>query len=99
MDNKYGIEETLDMIAYFQSLADEMLEKKKDDGKISLGELITSLMTSAPDAFPAIIGVDKIDDELMELSEEERKTVLKSLLTVVRTYGKVFSKVQLKATE
>jgi hypothetical protein len=95
MDDKkeYGIEETMDMVAYFQSIADEMLEKKKDDGKGSLGEIITSLMTSAPDSLSAFIGANEIDDEMSNLSEEERNMVLKSALKVVRTFGKVFSKV------
>ena len=91
--NEYGIEQTMDVIAYIQGLADEMMEAKKEDGKISVGEIVSTLMTTSPSALSAFIGSSDIDKEIADFSEEERKQVLTAAVKVIQTFGKLFSKV------
>lgn len=92
--NKYGIEQTMDVVLYIQTIADEMLEAKAEDGKIAISEIVSTLMTTSPAALSAFIGSSDIDKEVADFSEDERKQVLTACVKVIQTFGKIFSKVK-----
>lgn len=98
-ENKYGIADTMDMIAFLQSMADKMLLAKNDDGEIKTSEIIAALMTSSPQALSAFVGYDNIDNELADLDHDEQQKVLAASVKVVQTFGKLFIKDHMKLAE
>lgn len=96
---EYGIEETMDVLAWIQGMADRMLLAKLDDGEIDTKEIVAALMAEAPGALSAFVGASDIDNELGNLSEDERKKVLEASMRIVQTFGSLFSKEPQKTAE
>ncbi len=81
--NKYGIEETLDLVEFAGKLVDALAESKSDDGKIDGAEIATTLVKSAPAAVSAIVGAGDISKELKELSDEERQKLVDAIMPIL----------------
>lgn len=90
MSKKIGIEETMDVIIFLQKMAEEIVAAKKNDGKITMTEMITASMKNSPAAFSAFVGSSEIDKELADLDEEERKKLLEASMKIVQTLSKLF---------
>ena len=90
MTDKYGIEDTMDVITYVQGLADEIY-MAMSDGDLDVSEVLSAIMSTAPTALNAFVGASNIDEELKDLSEDERKKVLTASLRVIQTFGRIFS--------
>lgn len=82
-ENKFGIKESLDVVAFADVLVKKLHEKKADDGKIDGTEIGTALATSAPEAIKAIWGAGSVSKELGELSEEEKNQLLDKAMPVL----------------
>lgn len=89
-ENKLGIDETMDVIAFAQSVVADMVAAKADDGELSTGEMIQAAMKNAPSGLRAFAGSSDIDNELSDLTEEERERVVKEAMKVVQTFSQLF---------
>jgi hypothetical protein len=68
-----GIKETKELYQFLSNSIDDLVKHKSDDGKISAAEWIQTVAVNAPAAVKAFVGIDKIDDEFKDASEEELK--------------------------
>lgn len=82
-ENKYGIEESKEIIAYVDAIADKLVEAKAGDGKIDGGEIAATLAATAPEGVKAVWGSWEAPKELGDLTEEERKELLDSTFPVI----------------
>lgn len=72
-----GITETREVIGLVRNIA-EYIKDAKSDGKLDLFDAMKAL-TLAPGVMMAIQGSDKIDDELADLTGEEKDLLLLEL--------------------
>lgn len=84
MTDKIGIQETKDCFAFVGKVLDELAVHKADDGKIDISEWIQTAVVSAPSAAKAIVGIEKVGDELKDLSTEELKEVAELAIETVQ---------------
>lgn len=88
MSDKHGIEETLDVVEYAGKVVDSLAQHKADDGKIDTTEIVSTIATTTPAGISALVGSGDIDDELKDLSEEEKTELLsKSMPVLLKLVG------------
>jgi hypothetical protein len=73
-----GIEETKDVIEFVAKLGNGIAESVAD-GKWSFTD-VTNFIPSATKVFSAIEGIDKVDDELLDLDEEEKAELIEFVI-------------------
>ena len=93
MSDKHGIEETMDLVAFAEKVVESLIAHKADDGKIDGGEIASTLVTSTPAAIAAMVGAGKIDDELKDLSDEEKDKLIAAAMPVLLKMVGMFVKV------
>lgn len=71
MAEKIGIKETKEVFAFAKGIVGDLAKNMADDGKISTAEWLSIAMGNAPAAVSAMMGMDRIDDELKDLDEAE----------------------------
>lgn len=76
-----GITETQEVIALVKSIAG-LIKDAKADGKMDIFDAMKAF-TLTPDLVSAIQGSDKIDDEMADLTGEEKDFLLAELKTAV----------------
>lgn len=74
-EQKHGIKETKEILDFAITMVSE-LAKHNHDGKIDMGEWLMMSMKLAPMGVKAFMGVDQLQSELKELSEEEMKELV-----------------------
>lgn len=94
MEQKHGIEESMDVLEFADALFLKMHEAKSDDGKISTMEVVSMMISTMPESISAASGSGDIDDELKELSQEERDLLLKKAMSVVRNAVSLFVNIE-----
>ena len=82
-ENKYTIDETLEVITYADVILEKLIAAKANDGKIDGGEIAASLAASAPEGVKALWGSWSVPKELGDLTPEETKTLLEASFPVV----------------
>lgn len=78
------IKETTEMMDFATETINDAATKKENDGKIDLMEALQVAGENAPAAVKAVMGADKIDDELKDLDPEEIKTIAGKGLELTR---------------
>ncbi len=73
MEEKMGIKETMEVLIFATSVVGDLAKAKSDDGKISLWEWGQTIASNSPAALKAAEGLEKVDDEMKDLDEEEIK--------------------------
>ena len=68
-EEEFGTKETEDVVVFFGSICEGIYESVKD-GKLTFGDYINFIPVVA-DLLPAISGIEKVPDELRDLSIEE----------------------------
>jgi hypothetical protein len=81
METKMGITETQEAIGLVKSIAG-LIKDAKSDGKMDIFDAMKAF-TLTPDLIAAIQGSDKIDDELADLSGEEKDLLLFDLKNAI----------------
>lgn len=81
--DKYGIDETMDVVEFASAVVDSLAKHKADDGKIDGSEIATTLVTSAPEAVSAMVGAGDIKDELKDLSDAEKDKLIAAAMPVL----------------
>lgn len=76
-----GITETMEVIGLVKNIAG-YIKDAKTDGKLDIFDAMKAL-TLAPEVMMAIQGADKIDDELADLTGEEKDLLLLELKNCV----------------
>ena len=83
---KFDLKETTEVFDFCNGTLEDLYKHKTDDGKIDIGEWVETATTNAPAAVKAYVGIDKVDNELLDLDDEEIKklaimggTLLKNL--------------------
>lgn len=71
-EDKFGIEQTKDIIAFAQAVVTELQDHLEDDGKIDGSEIAQTLLKSVPEGISAMAGIGEIKDEMNNLTENER---------------------------
>lgn len=94
MEQKHGIEESMDVLEFADALFLKMHEAKDDDGKIGTMEVVSMMISTMPESISAVSGSGDIDDELKELSQEERDLLLKKAMSVVRNAVSLFVNIE-----
>lgn len=74
-EEKYP-EQTQDLLDYGTALVDALEEHKGDDGKIDSGEIISTVITTAPEGMAAVIGSSEISKEIKAMSQEQMEAAL-----------------------
>ncbi len=90
MSKKIGIDEAMDVMNFLHEMAKDIAEAKKDDGKISASEVMKAVMTNSPNAVRAFVGYENIDEELNDLSKEEKEKLLFKAIEVLQAFAKTF---------
>lgn len=67
-----GIEETLDFFDLADAIVEDVQKSKEDDGKVDRRDILNFLNLPGK-LISAFSGIEKIDDELTDLSDEENK--------------------------
>lgn len=83
-ENKFGISETKDVLDLLDMFLDEAKEALDDDGKIDMMECVEAAIQSAPKAVAAFAGIDKVDDEMKDLTKEELNELVAHVLLIVK---------------
>lgn len=73
---KLGIEESKEVLAFCDSLVDDLLRHKSDDGKIDGYEITQTLIGNLPAAVRAGTGAGEVQAELKDLSPEEQEELV-----------------------
>jgi len=89
-ENKLDISEAMDVIGYAQTVVQHLADARADDGQISKSEIFMTFIQTAPAAVQAIVGADKIDDELKDLTEDEKTKLLLASFQVVKTLSGIW---------
>lgn len=76
-----GVTETMEVIGLVKNIA-ESIKDAKADGKLDIFDAMKAF-TLAPDVLTAIKGADKIDDEMADLTGEEKDLLLAELKNCV----------------
>ena len=90
IENKLGIEETLDIANCFKEIVDDLIEQKNDDGKLTASEIGQVAAENAMNLFEAFWGSDKAMDEIAELTLEEKEEILDIVLPAAMKLIRVF---------
>lgn len=99
VEDKIGIEESKDVLAYSKALREKLENAKSDDGKIDTAELLSAMVTTANSAIKAMMGVGQVDDEMRDLSDEERAELVTLAMTEVLGYLRLFAPIGMEASE
>lgn len=91
-ENKYGIEETMDLVEFADKLVSSLKAHKDDDGKIDGAEIASTLVSSAPAAISAMVGASDISAELKDLTDEERQKLIAAVMPVLQNLVGMFVK-------
>jgi hypothetical protein len=83
-ENKLKLDETKDVHAFAIKFLQQLAEHKQDDGKIDAGEWMQTAITTAPAGAKALLGVQRVDDELKDLTDDELKEVAKMGVEVMQ---------------
>lgn len=78
------VKNSKEMLVFVDGIVDGMIEAKADDGKISKFEIAKVTLENLPAGIKALMGADKIDDELKELSPEERDELLGMAMPILK---------------
>lgn len=76
MEQKYGIEETLDVLEFAFGFSEAVQKSLEDDQKISIKDAFNfagPIFNLAP---RAVVGIQKVPKELSELTPEEREEIV-----------------------
>lgn len=65
------LKETKEVYAFLIGFLEDLKEAKKGDGEISTIEWTRATFANAPSGIKALIGIDKIDDEIKDADEAE----------------------------
>jgi len=90
MENKLGLKETKELHSVIVEILDDVKSHREDDGKISTTEWIKLAMDNAPEAVTGFRGIDKIDDELKDLTDDEIKEVALMGVTLMKSFADAF---------
>lgn len=83
---EYGIKETTDLIKFVGGMA-HSLAGAKADGKIHKGEAIALIIKNAKNFPAAIVGIDKVPNELKDLDAAEVDTLRNELSRAFNVKG------------
>lgn len=84
MSNKFGIEESKDVLKFSEEVLKDLIKHKSDDGKIDGFEFAKTFISNAPKGVAAISGIQNVDDELKDLSEEEKQELVTMAMEVAK---------------
>lgn len=90
MENKIGINESLDVIRFFDAVVNEIIRAKQNDGKIETQEIIQALLASAPAGVQAAWQSWLITKELGELSPEEKQQLIDAAFPIILKAVQIF---------
>jgi len=90
MDGQYGIDETMDLVEFAAKLVESLAAHKADDGRIDGAEIASTLVSSTPAGISAMVGAGDIDDELKDLSDEEKEKLISAAMPVLMGLVKMF---------
>lgn len=75
MGEELGLKETKEVKEFFVGLLDDLAKHKSDDGKIDTTEWLQTAMSNVPAGVKAMMGIDRVDEELKDLDEAEIREV------------------------
>jgi len=75
--------ETEDLLTYGEALV-STLEDHNEDGEITMRETISTVITTSPEAIAAIVGSDKIKDEIKAMSPEQKEEALVEAVDILQ---------------
>ena len=82
MPEKRDIKNVLEVFDFSDKVLDELIEHKKDDGKISLFEWMQTIASSAPSAYRAGKDAGEIKAELADLDSAEIEEIARRGIAV-----------------
>ena len=88
--NSFGINETKNIIALADHLANKMKEALDADGAIDRSDIIDAIIGEPSVVFKAIWGAWDIQAELEDLQEEEVKELLEQCLPIIKKMTELF---------
>ena len=89
-DQKLGLKETREMHQFLSGVLADFAKHKSDDGKVDAGEWLKMAGSNAPAGVRAVMGMDRIDDEIKDLDEKETQEIAAMGVDLMRQLSAIF---------
>lgn len=89
MDKK-TVKDVKDLFNYADALIDEFSKAKAEDGKISTLEAVQALTATLPEGVEAIVGIEKVVDQVKGASDAQKTDLLNDSVAVLIKFVNLF---------
>ena len=99
MENKFGIEETKELLTFLNNYIAELKKKKANDGKVDLTEALTALGAHSEAAITGALGSWNVPKEIRDLNDQEKEIVFEMSVDMVCNLAELLLDVTIKRDE